>query len=151
MTVCPRSSPIPALSFKQYREDYYRYLDGVRTAGDWEAWLGFYLAGVRQTADNAVTTAQRLIKLFREDRERIQKEGRAAGSAIRVHGALQERPLVTMPEVQAKTSLSFPAVSAGMQLLSRLGIVKEITGKRRDRVFAYSKYLDILNEGTEPL
>ena len=56
-----------------------------------------------------------------------------------------------MPEVQAKASLSFPAVSAGMQLLSRLGIVKEITGKRRDRVFAYSKYLAVLNEGTDPL
>jgi Fic family protein len=140
-----------SLYFKQNREDYYRYLDTVRTAGDWEAWLGFYLAGVRQAADNAVTTARRLISLFREDRERIQREGRAAGSALRVHGAMQERPLVTMPEVQAKTSLSFPAVYAGMQLLSRLGIAKEITGKRRDRVFSYSKYLAVLNEGTEPL
>ena len=140
-----------SLYFKQYREDYYRYLDSVRTAGDWEAWLGFYLKGVRQTADNAVTTAQRLIALFREDREKIQKEGRAAGSALRVHAAIQERPLVTMPEAQTKTSLSFPAVSAGMKLLSRLGIVKEITGKRRDRVFAYSKYLAALSEGTEPL
>jgi Fic family protein len=140
-----------SIYFKQYREDYYRYLDSVRTAGDWEAWLGFYLAGVRQTADNAVTTAQRLISLFREDRERIQREGRAAGSGLRVHGVMQERPLVTMPEVQARASLSFPAVSAGMQLLSRLGIAKEITGKRRDRVFAYSKYLAVLNEGTEPL
>jgi Fic family protein len=140
-----------SLYFKQNREDYYHYLDAVRTAGDWEAWLGFYLAGVRQTADNAVTTARRLISLFREDRERIQREGRAAGSGLRVHGVMQERPLVTMPEVQANTSLSFPAVSAGMQLLSRLGIVKEITGKRRDRVFAYSKYLAVLSEGTEPL
>ena len=140
-----------SLYFKQNREDYYRHLDIVRTAGDWEAWLGFYLAGVRQTADSAVTTAQRLTKLFRVDRERIQREGRAAGSALRVHEVMQERPLVTMPEVQTKTSLSFPAVSAGIQLLSRLGIVKEITGKRRDRVFAYSKYLAVLNEGTEPL
>ena len=140
-----------SLYFKQNREDYYHYLDAVRTAGDWEAWLGFYLAGVRQTADNAVTTARRLISLFREDRERIQREGRAAGSGLRVHGVMQERPLVTMPEVQANTSLSFPAVSAGMQLLSRLGIVKEITGKRRGRVFTYSKYLAVLSEGTEPL
>ncbi len=139
-----------SLYFKQSREDYYQYLDGVRTAGDWEAWLGYYLKGVRQTADNAVATAQRLIELFREDREKIQKEGRAAGSALRVHGAMQERPLLTMPEAQAKTSLSFPAVSAGMQLLARLGIVKETTGKRRDRVFAYSKYLAVLSEGTEP-
>jgi Fic family protein len=140
-----------SLYFKQNREDYYRHLDIVRTQGDWEAWLGFYLAGVRQTADSAVTTAQRLTGLFREDRERIQREGRAAGSALRVHGVMQERPLVTMPEVQAKSSLSFPAVSAGMQLLSRLAVVKEITGKKRDRVFVYSKYLAILNEGTEPL
>jgi Fic family protein len=140
-----------SLYFKQNREDYYRHLDIVRTEGDWEAWLGFYLAGVRQTADSTVTTAQRLTKLFREDRERIQREGRAAGSALRVHGVMQERPLVTMQEVQAKSSLSFPAVSAGMQLLSRLAVVKEITGKKRDRVFAYSKYLAVLNEGTEPL
>ena len=140
-----------SLYFKQNREDYYHYLDAVRTAGDWEAWLSFYLKGVLQTADNAVTTAQRLIELFREDREKIQREGRAAGSGLRVHGVMQERPLVTMPEVQANTSLSFPAVSAGMQLLSRLGIVKEITGKRRGRVFTYSKYLAVLSEGTEPL
>jgi Fic family protein len=140
-----------SLYFKQNREDYYRHLDIVRTEGDWEAWLGFYLAGVRQTADSTVTTAQRLTKLFREDRERIQREGRAAGSALRIHGVMQERPLVTMPEVQGKVSLSFPAVSAGMQLLSRLAVVKEITGKKRDRIFAYSKYLAVLNEGTEPL
>jgi Fic family protein len=140
-----------SLYFKQSREDYYQYLDGVRTAGDWEAWLGYYLQGVRQTADNAVATAQRLIELFREDREKIQREGRAAGSALRVHGAMQERPLLTMPEAQAKTSLSFPAVSAGMKLMARLGIVKETTGKRRDRVFAYSKYLAVLDEGTKPL
>jgi len=116
-----------SLYFKKNREDYYRHLDIVRTSGDWEAWLIFYLAGVCQTADSAVTTAQRLTNLFRVDRDRIQREGRAAGSALRVHGVMQERPLVTMPEVRSKTSLSFPAVSAGTKLLSRIGIVKEIT------------------------
>ncbi|GJM43264.1 MAG: hypothetical protein DHS20C21_01060 [Gemmatimonadota bacterium] len=138
-----------SLYFKQHREDYYALLDGVRRDGDWEAWLTFFLEGVAQTAAGAVLTAQRLTTLFQEDQLRIQGEGRAAGSALRVHQILKERPITSLPSVTSHTGLSFPAASSGMQVLEGLGVVRELTGKRRNRLFAYDQYVSILSEGTE--
>jgi Fic family protein len=140
-----------SLYLKQHRDEYYRLLDLVRSDGDWEAWLRFFLEGVRQTADGAVATARRLAELFGVDRERVQAKGRVAGSALRVHGALQARPVTTLSEIAAKTGLSFPAATAGMAALTDLGIAKELTGRKRDRVYAYDRYLAVLQEGTEPL
>jgi Fic family protein len=140
-----------SLYLKQHRDEYYRLLDLVRSDGDWEAWLRFFLEGVRQTADGAVTTARRLAGLFEEDRGRVQAKGRVAGSALRVHGALQARPVTTLSEIAAKTGLSFPAATVGMGVLTELAIAKELTGRKRDRVFAYDRYLAVLQEGTEPL
>jgi Fic family protein len=140
-----------SLYLKQHRDEYYRLLDFVRSDGDWEAWLRFFLEGVRQTADGAVTTARRLAGLFEEDRGRVQAKGRVAGSALRVHGALQARPVTTLSEIAAKTGLSFPAATVGMGVLTELAIAKELTGRKRDRVFAYDRYLAVLQEGTEPL
>ncbi len=140
-----------SLYFKQHRAEYYRLLDLVRTDGDWEAWLDFFLDGVRTTADGAVSTARRLVALFSEDRDRIQGRGRAAGSALRVQDVLRQRPLTSLQEISRRTGLSFPAASSGMQLLQELKIARELTGKKRNRAFAYDRYLSILNEGTEPL
>ena len=140
-----------SLHFKQNRDEYYELLDKVRRDGDWETWLTFFLEGVRQTADGAVSTTRRLGSLFKEDGARIEKQGRAAGSALRVHLALRERPVSTLPEVRRRTGLSFPAASSGMERLVRLRIARELTGKKRDRVFAYDRYLAILSEGTEPM
>jgi Fic family protein len=147
------SKPLLYLSlyFKQHRAEYYRLLDLVRAEGDWEAWLDFFLEGVESTASNAVQTAQRLLALFREDADRVQSLGRAAASALRVFNALRERPLVTLNEVHRHTGISFPTATKGMNALVELGIVRELTGQRRNRVFAYDRYLSILNEGIEPL
>ena len=138
-----------SLYFKQHREAYYAQLDAVRRNGDWEAWLVFFLEGVRETAEGAVSTAQRLVALFDEDRDRIVPKGRRAGSALRVHEALKARPLASLQEVCARSGLSFPASASAMELLVDLGIAPELTGKRRNRVFAYDRYLAILSEGTE--
>jgi Fic family protein len=140
-----------SLYFKQNRSEYYHLLDRVRTEGDWEGWIDFFLEGVRSTADTAVATARRLVTLFDQDRERIRGGGRTAGSALRVHDVLRERPVTSLRDVSRRSKLSFPAASAGMGLLAKLGIARELTGKKRDRVFAYDRYLAILNEGTEPL
>ncbi|HEX9800269.1 MAG TPA: Fic family protein [Thermoanaerobaculia bacterium] len=140
-----------SLYFKQHRNEYYRLLDRVRTEGDWEAWLEFFLDGVRQTADGAVATARRLVELFEMDRRRIQQLGRAAGSALRVHSALQKRPLTTLGEISTATGLSFPTATSAARHLQKLGIATEITGKKRGRVFAYAQFLAILSEGTEPI
>jgi Fic family protein len=140
-----------SLYFKQHRDDYYALLDRVRKDGDWEAWLEFFMEGVRETSEGAVSTAQRLIALFQEDRERIQVRGRVAGSALRVHQAMKERPITSIQDACKRAGLSFPAASSGMKLLSELGIIQELTGKQRNRMFGYSQYLTILSEGTEPL
>ena len=138
-----------SLYFKQHREDYYALLNDVRQNGDWEAWLSFFLEGVTQTAEGAVQTAQRLLSLFQEDQARLQQTGRAAGSALRVHQVLQERPIASLQELANRTELSFPAVTAGMQTLEKLGVARELTGKKRNRLFGYDQYLAILGEGTE--
>jgi len=139
-----------SLHLKQNREEYYRLLDLVRREGDWESWLEFFLEGVQQTAEGAVSTARRLGALFQEDRRRIQTRGRAAGSALRVHDVLKQRPLTSLQEIRRRAGLSFPAASDAMALLAELGIARELTGKKRNRLFGYTQYLAILGEGTEP-
>ncbi len=137
-----------SLYFEEHRAEYYELLDRVRTRGDWEAWLCFCLEGVRETADGAASTAQRLVQMFRADRARIEPTGRRAGSALRVHDAFKNRPIAPLRDVAARTGLSFPAVGSAIDLLSGLGIVREMTGRRRNRLFVYSQYLDVLSEGT---
>lgn len=138
-----------SLYLKQHRAAYYELLNRTRREGDWEAWLSFFLAGVRETADGAVATAQRLAAMFQEDRAKIEPKGRRVGSALRVHEALKARPVVSLAEVCRTTGLSFPAASSGMELLVELEIARELTGKRRNRLFVYDRYLAVLNEGTE--
>lgn len=140
-----------SLYFKQNRARYYELLDRVRREGDWEAWLAFFLEGVSQTADGAVATARRLAAMFSADRERISGGGRRAGSAMRVQEAFKARAVTSMQDLRRRSGLSFPATAAGMELLRELGIARELTGKRRNRVFAYDGYLSILNEGTEAI
>ncbi len=139
-----------SLYFKQNRAAYYGMLDRVRREGDWEAWLAFFLEGVRTTAEGAVATAQELAKMFPRDRSSIEAKGRRAGSALRVHDGLKKRPISSMQEICRTTGLSFPAASSGMDLLVELKIARELTGKRRNRLFAYDRYLEVLSKGTEP-
>jgi Fic family protein len=145
------SQPLLYLSLylKQHRDEYYRLLQRVRTDGDWEEWISFFLEGVRQTADTAVATARGLVGLFDDDRARIQAWGRKAGSALRVHEALKARPVITLQEASRRAELSFPAAGAGMGLLAELGIARELTGRKRNRVFVYDRYLALLGEGTD--
>ena len=137
-----------SLYFKQNRSQYYELLNRVRQDGDWESWLAFFLEGVRVTSEEAVTTTQRLTELFQGDRRRIEPIGRRAGSALRVFDALKARPILSLTVIGEKTGLSFPAASTAMQSLADLGLAREITGKRRNRVFVYDRYLSILSEGT---
>ena len=145
------SEPILYLSLylKQNRSMYYALLDGVRQNGDWESWLAFFLEGVSQTADGALSTAQRLRELFQADHDRIAPIGRKAGSALRVHEAMKARPLASINDVCERTGLSFPAAGSAMDVLRELNIARELTGKARNRIFSYEQYLAILSEGTE--
>lgn len=138
-----------SLYFKRNRAEYYRLLDLVRSEGDWEAWLDFFLQGVEETAANAVDTAQELATMFKDDAARVQAVGRGASSALRVFSALCERPIATVGNLCTRTGVSFPTATKAVNKLVSLGTVKEITGGRRNRVFAYERYLSLLNEGTE--
>lgn len=139
-----------SLYFKQHRSAYYDLLNQARHRGDWEKWLAFFLEGVRFTATGAVETAQRLSELFASDRAALEQQGRRAGTLLRAHEALKEQPILSSPYICKRTNLSFPAVAAAMERLVKHGIAREITGKRRNRLFVYDKYLSILNEGAEP-
>ncbi len=139
-----------SLYFKQHRGVYYDLLNHVRRTGDWEEWLAFFLEGVKLTAEGAVSTAQRLSRMLQEDRNRIQAVGgRGAGSMLRVHDALKSRPILSLPSARRHARLSFQTAASAMERLVMLGIARETTGKRRDRLFVYDQYLSILREGTE--
>jgi len=146
------SEPILYLSLylKQFRSTYYDLLNQLRDDGDWEAWLQFFLEGVRLTAQHGVQTAQRLTRLFETDRQRIAVSGRRANAAIRAHHEFMQRPLLTISAVRDGTRLSFSAADAAVQHLANLGIVEEITGRRRDRRYVYAEYLNTLNEELNP-
>ncbi|MDN8068765.1 hypothetical protein FEQ05_00933 [Burkholderia pseudomultivorans] len=146
-------SPLLYLSLylKTHRADYYRLLQEVRERGAWEPWLEFFLTGVAETANQAFEAATRIVSLFKEDRERITTESDRAGSALRVHDLLQENPFLTANILVDRTGLSAPTINAALADLERLGVVEEVTGRRRGRVFGYRRYLAILGEGTDPL
>jgi len=138
-----------SIYLKQHRAEYYRMLDQVRDTGDWERWLAFFLEGVRETAEGALVTAGRLEELFRSDRARIERKGRRIGSMLRVHDSLKERPLATVKTIVRRTGLTAPTAGRMLEELAAMRIAREVTGGRRNRVFAYQRYLEILNEGTE--
>lgn len=141
-----------SLYFKQHRVDYYDLLNRVRLTGDWEAWLDFFLTGVRTTAEEAVSTVRRLTEMFEADRATIERRaGRRAGSVLRVHEALKARPILSLSEAVNRASLAFPTASTAMNFLIEQGIAREITGRSRGRLFVYDEYVSVLNEGTEPL
>ena len=140
-----------SLYLKTHREDYYRLLQEVREHGAWEAWLEFFLTGVADTANQAFGAATRIVDLFKEDRERITAESDRPGSALRIHDYFQQHPYMTANQLVKETGLSAPTVNAALADLVRSGIVEEITGRRRGRIFSYRRYLEILSEGTAPL
>lgn len=140
-----------SLYLKQHRSEYYRLLDAVRFEGDWEAWLAFFLEGVQQTATSAVDTAHRLLGLFQTDTRRVQELGRQSANALLVLGLLRERPVATLKFLSVHGNISFTTVARAVEILAEIGIVREITGRERNRVFAYTAYLTILNEGAERL
>jgi Fic family protein len=139
-----------SLYLKQHRAEYYRLLGRVRTSGDWEQWLAFFLEGVEQTSVGAVNAAHRLLTCFHADAVAIRTHGRNLGSVLRVHAALQTRPIVTIDRICEMADMTFPTASKAVNVLADLGIVREITGKQRNRVYAYIGFLNVLNEGGEP-
>ena len=140
-----------SLYFKQHRKVYYDLLQQVRVNGDWESWVAYFVDAVRDTSRQAVSAANRLSEIIRKDRTVVQSLGRISGSAYRVFDLMTERPLISIPVACQKTGLVPNTVMKVMDVLRDAGIAKEVTGKKRNRLFSYDRYMKILAEGTEPL
>jgi Fic family protein len=140
-----------SLYLKTNRARYYELLQEVRSEGAWERWLAFFLEGVIQTANQACETAAGLLQIIREDSLKIHTIGKAAGTATQVHLALQENPISNIRSLAEQTSRTIPAVTAALENLKALGIVTENTGRKRNQIFFYKRFLDLIGTGTEPL
>jgi len=140
-----------SLYFKQHRSTYYDLLDRVRTKGDWKAWLDFFLTGVRDTAEQAADAAHRILAVFAEHRRKIEALGRPAPSVLRVFEYLQQHPILSIPAAAGSIGISAPTVAKSVEHMRQLGILREITGRQRHRLFVYEAYVAILNEGTEAM
>jgi Fic family protein len=140
----------PSLFFKTHRTTYYELLTEVRRSGDWERWLEFFAEGIEVSASQAVATANTLLKLVTEDRERIAGLGRATTSALAVHEALQRQPIATSGAVVKATKLTAATVNKSLAHLERIGIVAEMTNRQRGRVFIYRRYVAELAAELEP-
>jgi Fic family protein len=140
-----------SLYFKTHRQEYYDWLQKVRETGDWEGWLRFFLTGVLVTAEQATNSARLILRQFDTDRAKIETLKKAAGSALRVYQLMRSKPLLLIPQASKSLELTVPTVTQALENLRRLGIVREITGRKRGRIFVYTEYLSVLNQGTEPL
>ena len=138
-----------SLYFKTHRAYYYELLNEVRISGNWEAWLEFFAEAVRVTANQAMTTTRDLIDLVGEDEDKIRKLGRAATSTWKVHRAFIERPITTSGWLVEKTGITPATVNKSLDHLACLGIVREVTGRKRNRIFSYTGYVDIMSRGTD--
>ncbi|MDZ7830927.1 MAG: Fic family protein [Desulfobacterales bacterium] len=138
-----------SLYFKAHRQYYYELLDGVRLSGDWEAWLDFFAEAIIVTAAQAVETAQLLVNLSNQNRMKISRIGRAASSALAVHHALMKHPIATSGWLVEETGLTPATVNKSLDHLVRIGIVRELTERKRNRLFSYTDYVEVMNRGTE--
>lgn len=143
------SEPILYLSifFKRNRQDYYDRLQAIREKGDWEGWLAFFLEGVAVVSDEATHTARRIVNLREEARTEIsQKLGRRAGTGLILLEDLFRNPIVNVKKVGEITELSQPAANALTNALEEIGILRETTGRKTYRMFAFDRYLRLFEE-----
>lgn len=138
-----------SLYFKTHRQYYYDLLNNVRLTGDWEAWLDFFAEAIIVTAAQAVETAQQLLDLSNRDRDKISALRRASASTLKIHRALMEHPIVTSGWLVERTGISPATVNKALGHLEKLGIVRELTAQKRNRLFSYSRYVEIMSQGTE--
>lgn len=146
------SEPLLYLSlfFKRHRAEYYRLLNAVRLEGDWESWISFFLEGVSTIADEAADTARELFLLVNKDRARVLSAPNASVMAARLLDQLPRHPMVAIPTVVELLDTTKPTAAKAVGVLEKLDILRETTGRRRDRTFSYAAYLDRLRSGTEP-
>ncbi|HEY7406168.1 MAG TPA: Fic family protein [Candidatus Angelobacter sp.] len=138
----------PSLYLKQHKAEYYDLLQRVRFGGEWEEWIQFFVEAIAAAAEQGVDLSKRIHQLFAEDEKRIVGAGTRAQLGP-VYRFLQKHPVSLMSGVVRETGLSLPTVSRVLEKLREMGIVDEVSGRERNRVYRYTRYVDMLNEGTE--
>ncbi|HWD00613.1 MAG TPA: Fic family protein, partial [Candidatus Sulfopaludibacter sp.] len=133
--------------FKRHRPEYYDRLQAVRENGDWEGWLKFFLRGVYEVAQEATATAKQIVGLREKHREMIAEDlRRATAKAYKLLETLYHRPIISVKGVCSITGLSFANANDLTRQFAGLGILREITGNKRNRVFSYAPYLKLFDE-----
>lgn len=133
-----------SVAFRRRQQEYYAHLAAVRTDGDWEGWTSFFLDCVREAAEDGVRVAQSLHALLGRDRERLFKDERATVAALQLFDRLPKHPVLTVPRAAEVLGMTAPPARKAIELLAALKVLRETTGKQRDRVYAYHDYLRIL-------
>jgi Fic family protein len=145
------SAPLLYLSlfFKRHRDEYYRRLSAVRTEGDWEGWIAYFLEGVGTIAEEAVDSARELFDLVTTDRAAVLSAPAGSMMAARLFELLPQHPMLTIARAVELLETTRPTATKAIQTLEDTGVLVENSGKKRDRVFIYAAYLDVLKAGTE--
>lgn len=133
-----------SLALKRRQPEYYAHLGAVREGGDWEGWTAFFLECVCDAADDGVRAAQKLFALLGEDRARLIGHEGVTVPGIRLLDLLPSSPVVSLPLAVELLGVTKPTAIKAIEALEETGILQETSGKRRDRVYAYQKYLDVL-------
>ncbi|MDO8904940.1 Fic family protein [Hydrogenophaga sp.] len=131
---------------KHHQAEYYRLLFAIRTGGDWETWVGFFLEGVEVSAAKAERDIVALASLVAADRRRLLQHPKAGPASYRLFELLPTMPRFTVERVRQALSTTFPTASAAVKLLEELGIVTEVTGQKKNRTFSYQAYIDLLSD-----
>jgi Fic family protein len=139
-----------SLYFKQHRQRYYDLLQLVRLEGRWEEWLLFFLEGVAATATEAVATAKEILSLFERDRAMIETS-KSSAVALRLHQQLQRSPFINAVQGAKLLGVSSPTLTKALTHLQALGIVQEVSGRQRKRIWVYGAYVALLSKDTQPL
>lgn len=145
------SAPLLYLSlfFKRHRDEYYRRLSAVRADGDWEGWIGYYLEGVGAIAGEAVDSARELFALVTRDRATVLATPAGSMMAARLFERLPDHPVLTIARASSLLSTTRPTATKAVAALVDAGVLTERSGRRRDRSFIYTAYLEVLKAGTE--
>jgi Fic family protein len=139
-----------SLYLKQNRYLYYDLLQEVRIKGTWETWLEFFLDGIFKSAKQAIKTTNLINELFKQDFEKIALMGRIRFSCEQTLEHLKTLPQVTVPLLASELAMTAPTARSALNQMVKAGILEEISGKKRDKIYVYRKYLSILEEGAEP-
>jgi Fic family protein len=133
---------------KQHRGTYYDRLMAIRYEGDWEGWLRFFLTGVAEVSREAEHTARRIVELREGLRQAAQKADMSVNT-FKLLDHLFQRPLINVKAAQDHLGVSFPAANGMIGELQKAGILTEVTGGHRNRLFRFSPYLDLFADATE--